>query len=145
MLKQQQFIFSSQMEIFHNKLMNCLTRGTPWYGEGQLYQRQLTYVRTELLSEITKCALDSTIAKVPLSEKLANSGFLPMFGFPTRTRELFTKIPRDARNWPPKHDIIDRELDIAISQFAPGSEIIKYKLVHTACGVAQFILLGPEK
>jgi hypothetical protein len=34
---------------------------------------------------------------------------------------------------------IERELEIAISQFAPGSEIVQDKRVHTACGVADLI------
>lgn len=64
-----------------------------------------------------------------LSERLANAGVLPMFGFPTRVRRLYLGS---------KDDYIDRTLDIAISQFAPGSEVVKDKAVHHSLGVGHF-------
>jgi len=71
-----------------------------------------------------------------LSERLASEGILPMFGFPTRTRLLFHKAPR---RWPPEYGTIDRDLDIAISQFAPGAQTIKDDKLHTAVGVVEFM------
>jgi len=59
-----------------------------------------------------------------------------MFGFPTRTRFLYHKRPL---RWPPQYGIIDRELDIAISQFAPGAQSIKDDKLHTAVGVVEFV------
>ena len=38
--------------------------------------------------------------------------------------------------------MVDRNLDIAISQFAPGSQTIKDKAVHNACGVVDFVPQG---
>ena len=60
-----------------------------------------------------------------------------MFGFPTRVRYLFHKRPNAGNKWPPE-DVIDRPLDLAISQFAPGSESVKEALIHTAVGVVMF-------
>ncbi len=60
-----------------------------------------------------------------------------MFGFPTRSRYLFHADPRRAVEWPPE-ETIDRDLDIAISQFAPGSETVKDGIVHTAVGVVRY-------
>lgn len=73
-----------------------------------------------------------------LSERLANAGLLPMFGFPTRVRLLHCRWPRGHNDWPPREGTVDRELDIAIGQFAPGSETVKDKAVHTAVGVVKF-------
>ena len=70
-----------------------------------------------------------------LSERLASWGVLPMFGFPTRSRYLFHRRPRC---WPPEDGIIDRQLEIAISQFAPRAQTIKDDKVHTAVGVVEF-------
>src|SRR5205823_10290658 len=81
---------------------------------------------------------DPSYTQEALSERLANAGLLPMFGFPTRVRLLYTFWPHRAAQWPPETGVIDRELDIAISQFAPGSETVKDKAVHTAVGVVDF-------
>ncbi|MBI4473474.1 MAG: DEAD/DEAH box helicase [Acidobacteria bacterium] len=78
----------------------------------------------------------STRAHHALSERLASWGVLPMFGFPTRSRHLFHKKPH---RWPPEQGIIDRELEIAISQFAPGAQTIKDDKLHTAVGVVEFV------
>ena len=59
-----------------------------------------------------------------------------MFGLPTRTRLLHHKEPI---RWPPQYGIIDRDLDIAISQFAPGAQSIKDDKLHTAVGVVEFV------
>jgi DEAD/DEAH box helicase domain-containing protein len=92
------------------------------------------FIQTKLLAEIDRCVAASK-AHQALSERLASNGVLPMFGFPTRTRFLFHKQPR---RWPPQHGMIDRELDIAISQFAPGAQSIKDDKLHTAVGVVEF-------
>src|SRR5262249_21040705 len=45
--------------------------------------------------------------------------------------------PTRTHPWPPD-DVVDRELDIAISQFAPGAETVKDGLIHTAIGVVDY-------
>src|SRR5206468_2099761 len=74
--------------------------------------------------------------------RLANAGDLPMFGFPTRVRLLYTRWPGQANPWPPETGIVDRDLDVAISQFAPGSQTVKDKAVHTAVGVVELFPAG---
>jgi len=69
-----------------------------------------------------------------LSEKMANAGLLPMFGFPTRVRLLYEKQPKKL----PAAEVVDRNLDIAISSFAPGSEIVKDKRVLTSVGFVTY-------
>ena len=78
-----------------------------------------------------------------LSERLANAGVLPMFGFPTRVRYLFHKRPRTCSKWPPE-DVVDRPLDLAISQFAPASETVKEALIHTAVGAVHYQRQGNQ-
>lgn len=98
-------------------------------------QRMLSYLRDTLTGEITNAANDERYTHDALSERLANAGLLPMFGFPTRVRLLHTGWPHTGFPWPPEYGTIDRDLDIAISQFAPRSETVRDKAVHTACGV----------
>ena len=90
-----------------------------------------------LLPEIDKIVENPEFTQEQLSERLANAGLLPMFGFPTRVRYLFHKRPQHGAKWPPE-DVVDRPLDLAISQFAPGSETVKEGLVHTATGVVRY-------
>lgn len=69
-----------------------------------------------------------------LSEKLASAGLLPMFGFPTQLRNLYTKYP-DKLN---TSNIVSRNLSLSISEFAPGSEIVKDKIVLKSIGVVDY-------
>lgn len=92
----------------------------------------LDYLRKELMAEIDNIVADTTYTQDTLSERLANAGYLPMFGFPTRVRLLYTK-------WASTQGTIDRDLDIAIGQFAPGSQTVRDKAVHTACGVVELV------
>jgi DEAD/DEAH box helicase domain-containing protein len=97
----------------------------------------ISYVQTQLIGRVTAAAVDPRLPQRSLSERLANVGILPMFGFPTRIRYLFHDRPGGAYEWPPE-DTVDRELDIAISQFAPMSETVKDGLIYTAVGVVDY-------
>ena len=102
-------------------------------------QRQalINYCLQQLVPLVTQYSTDPRFPQGALSERLANAGILPMFGFPTRTRYLFHDKPTRAYPWPPD-DVVDRELDIAISQFAPAAETVKDGLIHTAVGVVDY-------
>lgn len=69
-----------------------------------------------------------------LSERLAEFGVLPMFGFPTQSRYLFTHRPTNVRPWPPAN-AVQRDLRMAVSEFAPGNEIVLDKLVYRSIGL----------
>ena len=102
-------------------------------------QRQalINYVMNDLVPAVTAISTDPRYTQTALSERLANAGVLPMFGFPTRVRLLYHDRPRRPHPWPPE-EVIDRELDIAISQFGPGAETVKDGLIHTSIGVVDY-------
>ena len=100
-------------------------------------QSLIGYCTQQLTQDIANHLTNPHYPQDSLSERLANAGVLPMFGFPTRTRYLFHDKPKHSRPWPPDN-VVDRELDIAISQFAPGSETVKDGLIHTAVGVVDY-------
>ncbi|RKZ56070.1 MAG: DEAD/DEAH box helicase [Candidatus Parabeggiatoa sp. nov. 2] len=104
--------------------------------------KMLGYLRDELAPEIRDIVKDPSYTQNALSERLANAGLLPMFGFPTRERSLYTRWPSSGYPWPPKQGVIGRNLDIALSQFAPSSQTVKDKAVHTACGVVDLYPQG---
>ncbi len=96
------------------------------------------YATHQLVPAVTAVTTDPRFPQRSLSERLANSGLLPMFGFPTRIRYLFHDRPRGGAEWPPEDGVVERELDLAISQFAPTSETVKDGLIHTAIGVVDY-------
>lgn len=78
-----------------------------------------------------------------LSERLASHGVLPMFGFPTRVRFLYHGgPPRADAGWPPERGVIDRQLDVAISQFAPGAQTVKDDHLLTSVGIVDYFPSG---
>ena len=95
------------------------------------------WVQNKLVGEIDRCVQAHSFEDDELSQALAESGLLPMFGFPTGVRLLYHQLPQTA-NWPPTSGIVDRDIEIAISQFAPGSETIKDKKIHTSIGIVSY-------
>lgn len=100
------------------------------------------YLLNDLVPAIDETVNNLSYTQEALSERLANAGRLPMFGFPTRVRTLYTFWPRRAYHWPPERGTIERDLDVAISQFAPGSQTVKDKAVQTSVGVVDFKRFG---
>ncbi len=94
------------------------------------------YIQNQLIADIDGATTNPNFSGPSLSTRLANAGILPMFGFPTRVRLLY-HAPPSTRDWPPE-DKIDREMDIAISQFAPCSETVKESVIYTAAGVVDY-------
>ena len=105
-------------------ILDVLCNQTPWAGttpQAQAFRQQsLAYIRNQLGAAITVVVADPRYTHTALSEQLANAGLLPMFGFPTRVRLLFTHWPHRGNPWPPEHGTVDRDLDIAISQLRRG-------------------------
>jgi DEAD/DEAH box helicase domain-containing protein len=69
-----------------------------------------------------------------LAHTLAEAGLLPMFGMPTRVRNLYVDVLADEDGYQRQWSTIDRDLDLAIFEFAPGSVIVKDKQQHRAIG-----------
>ncbi len=100
----------------------------------------LEHCSANLIGEI-QGAVDSGTGHEELSQRLAEHGVLPMFGFPTSVRYLHLSRPSKAYPWPPKR-VIDRDLAMAVAQFAPLSEVVRDGEVHPVVGVAAFRPVG---
>lgn len=83
-----------------------------------------------LVPEMTTVAQSSH--RPELAQALAEGGLLPMFGFPTQVKTLHTMRPVR------EPSTLDRDAHIAISEFSPGSELVKDKAIHTVIGVVDF-------
>jgi DEAD/DEAH box helicase domain-containing protein len=114
------------------KIIRCISKETELNkGEEEFFN----FINDKLIQRIDEVVDNfKDFPQKALSEKLANAGLLPMFGFPTRVRSLFEKAPDKL----PATEVVDREIDIAISAFAPGSEIVKDKKVLTSVGFVTF-------
>ena len=88
------------------------------------------FARYELFQQIENCVNNLELAGEGLAERLAEGGILPMYGMPSRVRDLYHHDP-SRKN---KVSTIDRELDLAITEFAPGSEKTKDKRIYTSIG-----------
>ncbi|MEU4360494.1 DEAD/DEAH box helicase [Promicromonospora sp. NPDC023987] len=91
------------------------------------------WARGDLANEIDKVVASPVYTQAALSERLANAGVLPMFGFPTRTRSLFRTAPDGSLT---DDEISDRPLNQAISLFAPGAEVVNDGWVYKVDGFA---------
>lgn len=87
------------------------------------------FVRNKLIDNVSRIAASGEFVEKGLAHRLAEGGVLPMFGMPTRVRNLYLKLPYvnayDHNNESTTE--IDRELDMAISEFAPGAVRTKDK------------------
>jgi DEAD/DEAH box helicase domain-containing protein len=99
------------------------------------------WARSELVNAIDEAVSSELLTQTDLSERLANAGILPMFGFPTRVRGLYYKRPGGASSDEDSR-LADRALEIAIAQFAPGAEVLRDKELHVAVGFASWGFRG---
>ncbi len=93
-----------------------------------------------LMDEIAAYAEAGRMTGANLSSFLAEQGLLPMYGMPTRVRDLYVGIEQNDLD-DPDWDTIDREMDLAIYEFAPGRSLVRDKRKHTAIGFTP--VLGP--
>jgi len=99
------------------------------------------YLRDELANAVNRVVVDPRHTQVELSERLATAGLLPMYGFPTRVRALYFAQPRNITE-DGECQVSDRPLEMAVSNFAPGSEILKDKQIYPCYGFAAWEFKG---
>lgn len=104
----------------------------------------------QLIDEIFTTTSTAASNTPGLAAHLADSGLLPMYGLPTRVRELV--IGRSRNNgYGDQVESIDRDLEIAIYEFAPGNVLVHDKKEHLCIGLTprisragtRFVTRGP--
>lgn len=110
------------------------------------YEEISTYIcdvscKEGLIQKIDQYVNDPTYIQEPLAERLAAAGILPMFGFPTQVR-YFYHGEQKAVNGTIKYHRVDRNMDIALSTFSPGREIVKDKKVFNSEGFVSGYTIG---
>lgn len=99
------------------------------------------WLREGLVPAIDEAVADETYRSQDLSQTLSNAGYLPMFGFPTRVRRLYRRQPPEPYE-EEEVTVSERSLDIAVSSFSPGAEVVRDKRLHVATGFAAWDYRG---
>ncbi|SER61044.1 DEAD/DEAH box helicase domain-containing protein [Pedococcus cremeus] len=94
-----------------------------------------------LVLAIDNAVVDDGGAIPELSELLATAGVLPMFGFPTRVRQLMSRKPKSRADMDAAA-VSERSLDLAVSMFAPGAQVVRDGSLHTVAGFAAWSVKG---
>ncbi len=106
-----------------------------------LPEHLIDFARNQLFSKIESTANNSELSSENLAERLAEAAILPMYGMPSRVRELYhTLSSRRSKAYS-----INRDLDLAVTEFAPGSQRTKDKRVHEAIGFTSALSLSGNK
>lgn len=92
-----------------------------------------------MIADIDAMLMDPAMSERGLAEALAEHGKFPMYGMPTRTRVLQTR-PIRAAEGVIQFATMDRDLDVAIQEFAPGKFLIQDKRRYYTAGYAGSLL-----
>ncbi|MFC7477940.1 DEAD/DEAH box helicase [Dankookia sp. GCM10030260] len=87
-----------------------------------------------LMAQIDEVLRRETRPEIGAATALAEGGLLPMYGMPTRVRELYMGLvpgQRGEYEW----DTSDRDADLAIYEFAPGATLVREKRIHSIIGI----------
>ncbi|MFM0371097.1 DEAD/DEAH box helicase [Paraburkholderia aspalathi] len=86
-----------------------------------------------LIDRIWSFAEEGADSPLPLGQFLAEQGVLPMYGMPTRVRDLYIGA-ETGEGGSVDFATIDRDLDIAVYEFAPGRSLVRDKQKHESIG-----------
>ena len=101
-------------------------------GEKAETQQWLKFLGEDLPNIIGEVIKNKELIEEGLAERLSEGGVLPMYGMPTRSRSLYHSLGGYRSGYEAK--TIERDIELAITEFAPGSQKTKDKAIHTAVG-----------
>lgn len=120
--------------------VDTIARALSAGSSGEITPSELTaYARHDLFEAINRTCNNAEITADGVAERLAESAVLPMYGMPSRIRDFYHGFNRTDPL------TIDRDLELAITEFAPGSQRTKDKRVHRAIGFTAPILRGQDQ
>ena len=99
------------------------------------------WISNDLVASIDQALTEESSDQSSLGEVLGNAGHLPMLGMPTRVRVLYLDLQE--QDWKKGEEgiaSIDRELELAVTEFAPGSKRVKDKLIFECNGFSPPLL-----
>lgn len=131
---------------FAKELANNLCFGLK--GRQVTPQALLDFIKDELVGKMNKILDDKEFKSIDgVAHALSEGGLLPLLGMPSRVREMFHgpvkkwEDDNGARHY--KLPSIERELELAVSDFAPGSQRTKDKRIHESYGICPPLSIVP--
>jgi Lhr-like helicase len=127
-------------------LSGILRRFDDWFASidptGGLREEMLTRVRGRLFVQIDGIIKCWHNPQAFISDTLAQSGVIPLFGMPTEARFLYQTDRIEASEDTPAG--ISTSLERSISDYAPGAQRTKDKGIFTSIGFTPQIIKGPR-
>src|SRR5262249_2889813 len=115
---------------YRGRALNALVEDSSLRGNAELEGLNAERVLTEIDQ-----VRSTGVRQEGLAHTLADAGLLPMYGMPTRVRDLYIgDAPRRDEPFWRTWRTVDRDLDLAIFEFAPGSILTKDKQEHVCVG-----------
>ncbi|MFC1743356.1 DEAD/DEAH box helicase [Candidatus Riflebacteria bacterium] len=108
-------------------------------GTGIDVSSLINYVRDELPAVVQGVVHNGEFVERNLAHRLAEAGVLPMYGMPTRVRNLYFRLDQNNAY------SIDRELDLAVTEFCPLSERTKDKRTFKPSGLIGTIIKKQDR
>lgn len=96
----------------------------------------LEWVMGSLADKVAEVIADPRFTSTLVASRLAEGGLLPMFGLPTRVRNLFFDL-QEAEAGQGEARSIDRDFDQAVSTFCPGAQRTWDKRLLVADGIVE--------
>ncbi|MBB4274128.1 DEAD/DEAH box helicase [Rhizobium mongolense] len=81
---------------------------------------------------------------IGIASALAEGGLVPLYGMPTRSRNLYVDLVKRTGEREADWDTIDRDQDMAIFDFAPGNVRTREKLRHRCVGFTGVLRVPDE-
>jgi DEAD/DEAH box helicase domain-containing protein len=133
--------------INDNRIRNSIKSacGAIANGAGLQPNKLESYIYSGLIDDISKAvAGDREFVEQNLAHRLAEAGVLPMYGMPTRVRALYYDRPSPTDEM--SFRSVDRDLDLAVTEFCPGAERIKDKRILSPNGlIGEIMSTGRKK
>jgi ATP-dependent helicase YprA (DUF1998 family) len=111
-------------------IAHVVSRGTEIAREGLADGAQ------DLPARLEAVAASASDPSQGLATALAEAGVLPMYGMPTSVRNLYFHLPPEPGGQSREPKVLDRTLDQAITDFAPGSERVWDKRLLSPIGLS---------
>jgi Lhr-like helicase len=139
-----EFVPADQWLAWRDRVRSALAETTEWRDRvAAEFARWGGPVMSELVCSADELVVDvddipTECKREGLAHSLAEAGRLPMYGMPTRIRNLYFQLRHhrdEPRRWRYSEALtIDRDTELAIYEFAPGSVVTKDKKEHLCVG-----------
>ena len=87
-----------------------------------------------LFAAMNEALSNVQITSDDIAETLAEAGLLPMYGMPTRLRELYSGFTWNNNSLTSEVSSVSRDIEMAVTSFAPKAQVTKDKRVITSIG-----------